>query len=120
MVTQTEFNIRQLFWVFTDGSHRSYFVREVPQNLSRCISPWQPLAASGDAAPRHILSEVGREARPHWDYSCESWNRIDFSVTSFMLMVADNEDFSYECLKLFHWEVTEGKSADKWKGDKNL
>lgn len=68
----------------------------------------------------HILSKVGREAQPHWDYSCESWSRIDFSVTSFMLMVVDNEDYSYECLKLFHWEVTESKSTDKWKGDKNL
>lgn len=37
-----------------------------------------------------------------------------------MLTVTDNEDFSIECLKLFHWEVTESKSADKWEGDKNL
>lgn len=80
----------------------------------------QSLAASGDAAPRHILSEVGREAQPHWGYSCESWSRTDFSVMSFMLMVADNDNFSYKCLKLFHWEVTESKSADKWKDDKNL
>lgn len=80
----------------------------------------QPLAASGDAALRHILSEVGREAQPRWGYSCESWSRTDFSVMSFMLMVADNDNFSYECLKLFHWEVTESKSADKWKSDRNL
>lgn len=80
----------------------------------------QSLAASGVAAPRHILSEVGREAQPHRGYSCESWSRTDFSVMSFMLMVADNDNFSYKCLKLFHWEVTESKSADKWKGDKNL
>lgn len=80
----------------------------------------QLLAVAGDAAPGYIPGEAGREAQPHWDYSCESWSRTDFSVTSFMLMVADNEDFSYECLKLFDWEVTRSKCADKRKGDKNL
>lgn len=80
----------------------------------------QPPSDSGDAALRHILSEVGREAQPHWGYSCVSWSRTDFSVMSFMLTLADNDNFSYECLKLFHREVTESKSADKWKGDKNL
>jgi len=67
-----------------------------------------------------LLPDVS-QVRWNGSYSLTgTWDRTDFLVMSFMLVVVDNEDFSYNCLKLFHWEVTGSKSADKWKGDKNL
>lgn len=68
------------------GLHRRVTKKAVLKGgTTKSVQLHQPLAASEDAAPQHILSEVGRKAQPQWDYSCESWSRTDFSVTSFML-----------------------------------